>query len=251
MHLLELQLSHLHSGRADAPAAEGQAGSSFSTPTPPPWGEVRVGGSPREAAETGCPPPPGWAISNQLLGQGALWTEPDKRPCVHCGLLIYRPLHPLYRAHSRVPSAGRGQLPEPHRRSPPGGWERSVGSHRVPAHLEPLLASSPYRVSAHLGPPWPRPSSCQARPPSPEETADSVGTLLRLGPQNWECARESRAAAGSPAPRPPRAPPLLDQLYPDSGVAAGGTESHPPEDQSLNQRARSHRLDQLNPRAPP
>ena len=58
------------------------------------------------AAGTAGPPPPRWAMSNQLRGLGALWTERDKRPCVRCWLLIYRPLHPLAERTPRFPVLG-------------------------------------------------------------------------------------------------------------------------------------------------
>lgn len=41
-----------------------------------------------------------------------------------------------------------------------------------------------------------------------------------------------RRGRGLPSAPPTSAPPLLDQLYLNSGVAASGTESHPPGVQS-------------------
>lgn len=118
----------------------GSASSSSFTPTPPPWGEVPVGGSPGGAAETACPPPPGWAMSNQLHGQGALWTERDKRPCVHDGLLIYRPPPPTLRS-------GR---PGPHRRD---GAAPGAPSPLAPWRLgaQPGSASGPGTPGASAG----------------------------------------------------------------------------------------------------
>lgn len=56
---------------------------------------------------------------------------------------------------------------------------------------------------------------------------------------------------GRPSAPPTSALPLLDQLYPNSSVAASDTESHPPGVQSPNPTAQSGRLKQLNSRAPP
>lgn len=79
------------------------------------------------------PTPPRWAMSNQVRGQGALWTVRDKRPCVCCWLLIYRPLHP-------PPILSPSPHPRPSRRSGPQGWEGAA-----PGTPPPL---APWRLGA-------------------------------------------------------------------------------------------------------
>lgn len=90
-----MELSFLISAPSARTASGSRTSSLFSHPYQVTLrGRGEAAGPPRRAAETAGPPPLGWAISNQLGGQGALWTERDKRPCVHRRLLIYRPFHP-------------------------------------------------------------------------------------------------------------------------------------------------------------
>lgn len=143
-------------------------------------------------------------MSNQLRGQGALWTERDKRPCVRCGLLIYRPLHPLAERTPRSPVLGGGSSRSPAAARPlaavSAGWahtgSRLTSSLRGPA---PVTGS---RLTWVLRDP--APSSRQPRPPNPAGTADSAQTLLRPWLESQECTHESGVAAGGPAPRPLR-----------------------------------------------
>ena len=142
------------------------------------------------------------------------------------------------------------------RRSPPGGWERSL----VPAHLEPPWTRFQHRVPTHLGPLQPG----SQLPPAPTPAPSGDGRLSpgaaqpRAGePGMHPRQRRGRGAAQRPAHLEFRllwAPPLLDQLCPDRDWAgnspvprpsrawalldqlltAGGIASRPPGDQSSN-----------------
>ena len=178
------------------------------------------------AAGTVRPPPPGWAMSNQLRGQGALWTERDKRPCVRYGLLIYLALHPhaerTPRSLVRGGSAPGAPLPlAPWRLGAQHGPARGPASPRASA--APLLA----QVPTYLGPP--RPGS--QLPPAPAP-APSGGRRLLGSCSAPSCrARNAPETAAWPrvAQRPAhlgfhllRTPPLLDQLCINSGLAGNG-----------------------------
>lgn len=156
------------------------------------------------AAGTAGPPPPRWAMSNQLRGQGALWTERDKRPLCALRVTDLPSPSPPRRADAQVPSAGRGQLPEPRRRSPPGGWERGLGLHRVPAHLEPLDGPAPgtkFRLTWVLR--GPGPSSRQPLPPRPGRPKTPL----------WSCSAPGQRDRKAPATAACNAPPTSGFTY--------------------------------------
>lgn len=131
---------------------------------------------------------------------------------------------PPRRADAQVPSAGRGQLSEPRCRSPPGGWESSTGLHGVPAHLEPPWSRYWHKVPTYLGPPRPRSQLPPAPTPAPSEDRRLLGSCAAPGRR----ARNAPETAAWPrvAQRPAHlgfhllaAPPMLDQLCPNSGLA--------------------------------
>lgn len=127
------------------------------------------------AAGTVRPPPPGWAMSNQLRGQGALWTERDKRPCVRYGLLIYLALHPhaertprslvLGGVSSRSPAAARPLAA--------GSAARACTGFRLTSNLRGPATGTRSRLTWVLR--GPALSSHQPRPPRPAETEDCSG----------------------------------------------------------------------------
>lgn len=131
---------------------------------------------------------------------------------------------PPRRADAQVPSAGRGQLSEPRCRSPPGGWESSTGLHGVPAHLEPRWSRYWHKVPTYQGPPRPRSQLPPAPTPAPSEDRRLLGSCAAPGRR----ARNAPETAAWPrvAQRPAHlgfhllgAPPMLDQLCPNSGLA--------------------------------
>lgn len=195
-----------------------------------PYPATLGGGASRQggAAETAGPPPPRWAMSNQLRGQGALWTERDKRPCVRGGLLIYRPLHPPSERTPRSPVLGGGSSQRPAAARPlaAGSAAWALKGSRLTSSLRGPTPATGSRLTWVLR--SPAPSSGQPGHPRLAGTADLAGALLQPGPKSQECTRDSSVAAGGPAPRPPRAPPLLDQLYPDSGLAGDNPAPRPP-----------------------
>ena len=127
------------------------------------------------AAGTVHPPPPQWAMSNQLRGQGALWTERDKRPCVRYGLLIYLPLHPhaeraprslvLGGVSSRSPAAARPLAA--------GSAARACTGSRLTSNLSGPATGTTFRFTWVLR--GLALSSRQPRSPRPAETEDCSG----------------------------------------------------------------------------
>ena len=148
-------------------------------------------------------------MSNQLRGQGALWTERDKRPCVRYGLLIYLALHPHAERTPRslVRGAGGGVSS----RSPAAARPLAAGS-AARARTGARLTASLRGPAAGTGPDSPGSSAARlSAPTSPGPRAQrrlkTARELLSPQPQSQECTRDSGVATGSPAPRPPRVSP--------------------------------------------
>lgn len=238
---------------------QGQARLSSPTLAGPAWGEVRINGSPGQLHRASLPPPR-WAMSNQPRGQGALWTERDKRPCVHCGLLIYRPLHPLPPGGRPGPLRREGQSPQPRRRSPPGGWERSPGpkGFRLTSSLRDSAPCTGSCSPASSSPGSSLPPHSQLQPAAKPAPGGVRRQPKRSSAGSKECTRDGSVAAGGPPPAPPlgpappararpppchapSGPPLLAQLEPERGVAGGGgsQEPRPPGDPPPTQSAHS------------
>lgn len=173
----------------------------------PAWGEVRINGSPGQLHRASLPPPR-WAMSNQPRGQGALWTERDKRPCVHCGLLIYRPLHPLPPGGRPGPLRREGQSPQPRRRSPPGGWERSPGpkGFRLTSSLRDSAPCTGSCSPASSSPGSSLPPHSQLQPAAKPAPGGVRRQPKRSSAGSKECTRDGSVAAGGPPPAPPLGP---------------------------------------------
>lgn len=141
-------------------------------------------------------------MSNQLRGPGALWTERDKRPCVRCGLLIYRPHQPPpppHRLSGRLgPQCWEGSAPSPAAARPlaagSAAWSRLTSNLRGPA------SSTGFRLTWVLC--SPAPSFHQPRPLRPAGMAGSARELLSPGRESQECTRDSGVAAGRPSAPP-------------------------------------------------
>lgn len=115
---------------------------------------------------------------------------------------------PPFREDAQVPRAGRGQLPEPRRRSPSGGGERSLGPQGDPAHLKPPGSRSRHRVPGSPGSsaaPLPAPASPDTRaqrgPQTQPGRSSAAGQRARNAPATAAWPREAQRPAHL-GPRP-------------------------------------------------
>lgn len=184
-----------HLSRSEGIRSAGMPGGCLAPALPP--------GTPGHGGGGAAGSPAGWAMSNQRGGQGALWTERDKRPSVRAGLLIDRP---GLGSPRREDGAGVRSLARP--------LARCLRLERVP---QPR-ASAPWRPAPGSGlPSRPRSRSRLTWGPS---RSDSLGPASRRAPHAGDAAPGRRAREPGMSPRERRgcrqhdAPPTRGGAFP-------------------------------------